>query len=257
MSNNSLVTLTMQEPGVALISINRPEAMNALNSQVIRQLSACVDQVEANPEVKAVVIYSEKNFAAGADIAEMVELDEAGARAFVFSDVYCKLESLRVPTVAAIAGYALGGGMELALCCDFRFASEKAQMGFPEINLGIFPGAGGTVRLPRLVGESIAKEMIYLGKPVPAEKALSYGMVSRVVADDQLLQEAVAFAKKLASKAPIALEHAKRSIQFGVQKDAAFQTEMELWVKLFETKDQKEGMHAFLEKRKPVFTGRG
>jgi len=184
--------------------------------------------------------------------------NEEEAAAFAFSPTYNKLARLKIPTIAAIQGFALGGGLELALACDFRIASEKAKMGFPEINLGIMPGAGGTIRAARLIGTSAAMELILTGRTMRADRAFSLGFVNRVVPEDQVLTEARALAQELAEKAPLALAAAKETILRGSRipdTEEAITLEGKNWAALFATKDQKEGMQAFAEKRKPKFIG--
>jgi enoyl-CoA hydratase len=204
-----------------------------------------------------IVSGSEGNFAAGADVAPMVDLAPAEAEVFCFNDVFNELEALPVPVIAAISGFALGGGMELALACDFRICGKDAKMGFPEIKLGIFPGAGGTQRLPRLIGVGRAREMIYLGATIDADTALQYGLCNRVVSGDPV-DEAMKMAEKLATRPPVALAGVKGVINFGMnaglRESIAF--EQRAWADLFSTADQKEGMNAFLEKRKAVFQGK-
>ena len=165
-----------KEGNIAILGIDRPEALNALSREIVDDIGSTIEQIKSDEEVRILLIYSEKNFAAGADIGDMVECNETEAREFVFSPVFNEIEDLSIPTIAAIEGFALGGGLELALTCDIRFASEKAKMGFPEINLGIMPGAGGTVRTPRIIGESAAKDMIFSGIIVNADHACSWDL---------------------------------------------------------------------------------
>ena len=244
---------------VAVLSINRPEAMNALNRQVVDEIDEAIEHINILHKIRTLVIYSKGNFAAGADIKAMVECSEKDAKDFAFSDTFNKIENLTFPTVALIEGYALGGGLELALTCDIRYASSDAKMGFPEINLGIMPGAGGTVRTPQLVGEAVAKELIFTGRIIDAEEAKDTGLVNRVVAADELESKGMALASKLASKAPCAMSTAKKTIAEGLaepDRQKAIAAEAADWASLFNTEDQREGMRAFIEKRKPVYTGR-
>lgn len=243
---------------VAVLTIVRPEAMNALSRQVVDELDRCLEAAAADHGVRALVLYGEKNFAAGADIGDMVDCTPAQAAEFVFSPTYDKLERLPIPTIAAMEGYALGGGLELALACDLRLAAEDARMGFPEIKLGIMPGAGGTIRAPRLIGPARAKELIFTGTPVTAQQAWQMGLVNTVVPAGTVLEEAEKLAEKLARCAPIALRTAKQTIQDGLElpdAGAGIALEKQRWSQLFDTADQKEGMRAFLEKRHPVYTG--
>jgi enoyl-CoA hydratase/carnithine racemase len=250
--------LTKVENKVAYLSIDRPEALNALSREIVDEIDAFVSLLERDHDVRVLVIRSEKNFAAGADIKDMADCSERQASAFSFSPTFNKLARLAIPTIAAIDGFALGGGMELALACDFRIASEKAKMGFPEINLGIMPGAGGTIRAARAAGTSAAMELILTGKIIKADRALELGLVGRVVPAEKLAEEAEALANDLAEKAPVALRTAKRTILMGAEiadEEEAVALESKNWAALFCTADQKEGMKAFLEKRKANFIG--
>lgn len=254
MSMNKIKTKV--ENGVAILSIDRPEALNALSREIVDEIDQFISDL--GDDVRVLLVYSEKNFAAGADIKGMVNCGEAEAREFSFSPTYNKLAALNIPTIAAIDGYALGGGLELALACDLRFASERAKMGFPEISLGIMPGAGGTILAARCIGISAAMEMIFSGNSIDAQQAAQLGLVNRVVPSDALFTETLAFAEKLARRAPIALQTAKQTILAGSmipRIDDAIALESENWARLFATTDQKEGMNAFLEKRKPYFKG--
>lgn len=249
------------EEGVATITLNRPEVLNALNQQVYQELALAAEQVAKDDEVRALIITGgEKVFAAGADIRDMAKaevLDIAltnrpSQRALEL------LENMPKPVIAAIAGYALGGGCELSLVCDVRLASEDAKLGLPEITLGILPGAGGTQRLPRLIGAGKAKEMIFSGDFIDAQEALRVGLVNKVVPANQLLAEAQRMAKRFASRGAVALRMAKSAINEGLRMDlqAGLQYEHQCFSLLFATKDQKEGMEAFLEKRRPKFQGK-
>lgn len=247
------------ENAVAVVSICRPEALNALNRDLIDQLDACISEIESRRAVKSVIRHGSKNFAAGADIAQMADCNPEGAKAFAFSPVYNRLARLSIPTIAAIEGYALGGGLELALACDLRICGESAKLGFPEIGLGIMPGAGGTIRAPRLIGSAKAMEMIFTGSSLSAADAERIGLVNRVVPDGDVLTVAMEMAMKIAKKSRAALEVAKHSILAGMEMTSvteAVAMEAENWSGMFATYDQKEGMHAFLEKRKPSFADR-
>jgi len=192
----------------AVLSIDRPDALNALNSDVVGELDACIERIMSDREIRVLIIHSDKHFAAGADIKCMADYNEEQARAFVFVSTFNKIAALSIPTIALIEGYALGGGLELALTCDFRIAADNARMGFPEIDLGIMPGAGGTVRAPKLIGAARAKELIFTGKILRAEEAMRIGLVNDVVPADKLLQTGLELAKKLADKAPVAIKTA-------------------------------------------------
>lgn len=249
------------EEQVAVVTLNRPP-LNPLNSKVFRDLTQLAGELDDDPAVRAVVITGagEKAFAAGADISEMKDLSVAEMYVFglVSKEAFTKIENLKKPTVAAINGLALGGGCELALCCDLRLAADKAKFGLPEINLGIIPGGGGTQRLTRLVGMGRAKELFYLGEMIDAARAEQIGLVNRVVAAADLLPEAVRLAKKLAEKAPLALGMLKDAVQTGYNLDlpAALDLEMKNFMLAFASEDRREGISAFLEKRKPDFKGR-
>lgn len=244
-----------KKENIAVLKIDRPERRNALSRAVVEAIDSELNLIKKDREIRVLIISGENNFAAGADIEEMAELTPKEANAFSFSRTFLKLENLEIPTIAAISGYALGGGLELALACDLRIASEDAKIGFPEINLGIMPGAGGTVRLTRLIGEAKAKELIFLGVSLIASEAYQFGIINRIVKNEELMTEAFKLAEKLAEKSPNALRYAKKSI---MNKDKhsskeAIINEAEIWSDLFSSSDQKEGMRAFLEKRKPIF----
>lgn len=240
------------------IVLNRPAVLNALSRSLVEELGNAVGMIKDDGSARVLIISgSEGNFAAGADVAPMVDLSPAEAEAFCFNDVFNTLEALPVPVIAAISGFALGGGMELALACDFRICGKDAKMGFPEIKLGIFPGAGGTQRLPRLIGVGRAREMIYLGEIIDADTALQYGLCSRVVQGDPV-EEAFLIAEKMASRPPVALAGVKSVINFGMNAGLreGIAHEQTAWAELFLTADQKEGMKAFLEKRKADYQGK-
>ncbi|MDR1246466.1 MAG: enoyl-CoA hydratase/isomerase family protein [Clostridiales Family XIII bacterium] len=245
-----------KENNIATVSLNRPKSLNALNSELVAELDRAFDELSADSETRVVVITGEKNFAAGADITNMVELTPEEARDFAFSDTYDKIANCPKPVIAAIEGFALGGGMELALSCDFRIAAPNAKMGFPEITLGIFPGAGGTQRLPRLVGLPKAKRLIFTGAIIRGEEALACGLVDGLA--DNPLEETMSFALELAAKPAVALKLAKECINLAADADikTGIAYEASNWARLFATSDQKEGMRAFIEKRKPEFAGK-
>lgn len=245
--------------GIAVLSIDRPKALNALNRELVDELDRAALDIASREDVRVLVLHSEGHFAAGADIKEMVDMNEEQADAFAFSETFNKIEALPIPTIAAMEGYALGGGLELALTCDMRIASPDAKVGFPEIGLGIMPGAGGTVRAARLVGEAKAMELILLGRTIGAEEACRIGLVNYVCDGETALECAMKWAGRLAKGAPIAQRTAKESIRFGLQeadREKAVAYEGKRWAELFNTQDQKEGMNAFIEKRKPSYQGR-
>lgn len=243
------------EDGIALIKLNRPKALNALSKEMVNELDQAFADMENDPDVRAVVITGDKNFAAGADIVDMVNMNPEQARAFSFRHTFGRIEQFPKPVIAAMPGFALGGGLELALVCDWRIAGPDARLGLPEINLGIFPGAGGTLRLPRLIGMTRAKQMIFSGAMINAQQALEWGLVNAIAEDP--LEEAMKVARMLAAKAPVALKLAKQCVNLAFDTDMANGVEFEAlaWSSTFATRDQKEGMQAFLEKRKPNFTG--
>jgi enoyl-CoA hydratase len=246
--------------GVTLIRLNRPEALNALNSQVLAELSRALDAAEADAAVGCVVLTgSERAFAAGADIKEMAARSYAEMFAEDFFTAGARrLEQFRKPIIAAVAGYALGGGCELAMLCDFIIAADTARFGQPEINLGVMPGIGGTQRLTRLVGKSKAMDMILTARQMDAVEAERAGLVSRVVAADKLLDEALAAARRIAAQSPLATMMNKELVNAAYETTLATGVAMErrLFHSLFAFEDQKEGMAAFVEKRKPQFKGR-
>jgi enoyl-CoA hydratase len=254
-SSNYENIIVRTENNISIINLNRPESRNALNSAMIAELDRAFDDLSADKDVRVVIITGENNFAAGADITDMVELAPEEAYNFAFSPVYNKIAACPKPVIAAIEGFALGGAMELALCCDLRIAAPNVKLGFPEIGLGIFPGAGGTQRLPRLIGASKAKELIFTGKIIRGDVALEIGLVDALV--ENPLEEAKKLAAELADKPPTALKLAKECIDKASNStlDDGVLYEADVWASLFATKDQKEGMRAFLEKRKPVFVG--
>ena len=253
------VIILTKEDGIATITLNRPP-MNPLGSQVFQELIQAIDDIQADPSVKAAIITGagEKALAAGADITEMVNLTPVEGHTFCQNPFVAltKIESLGKPVIAAINGLCLGGGTELTLACDFRIASDTAKFGQPEINLGIIPGAGGTQRLPRLIGTAKAKELIFLGEIIDANTALNIGLVNKVVPLSSLMEEAVKLAKKLASKPAVAMKMAKSSINIGMNLDltSALTLEIQNFILTFASDDRKEGMSAFVEKRKPNYT---
>jgi enoyl-CoA hydratase len=248
-----------KKEGIGTVTLNRPASLNALNSQVYAELYDVFEAIENDPEVRVVVLTGsgEKAFAAGTDVVEMQNMNTLDIQKFVakIRKASDRIYTMTKPTIAAVHGYCLGGGCELAMCCDLRLASEKARFGQPEINLGLIPGACGTQRLPRLIGAAKAKEMIFLGEMIDAATALNLGLVNKVVPPEKLLDEALDWAKKLASKSLPVLAMAKLSINTGADTDITSGLNMEArCVALcFATEDRKEGMDAFLGKRKAVF----
>jgi len=249
------------EEGIATITFNRPKAMNAMNSETMGELLHAVTNCKNDDGVKGIILTGagEKAFVAGADIAEMQNLRPKEALAFMElgHETLRLLETLPKPSIAAVNGFALGGGTEITMACDIRFASETARFGQPEILIGLIPGWGGTQRLPRLIGMGRAKELVMSGELIDAKRAYEIGLVNRIFPPDQLLTEAKKFARKLAGMPGFAVKMAKHAINFGYDLaiDNAIRIEVECCAQCFSTDDQKEGMKAFLEKRKPVFTG--
>ncbi len=248
-----------KEGKVAVVTINRPKALNALNSETLKELDYVVSELEKDEDIYAVILTGsgEKAFVAGADITEMKDLSTMEGRKFSIlgNKVFRRLETLDKPVIAAINGFALGGGCELSLACDIRLASEKAKFGQPEVGLGITPGFGGTQRLARLVGTGLAKELIYTAKIIKADEALRIGLVNRVIEADKLMEEARALANTIAAQAPIAVKLSKEAINRGIQCDidTALMYEAEAFGECFSTADQTEGLSAFVEKRDKSF----
>lgn len=250
-------TILLETQGhVATITINRPKALNALSTQVLTELNEALDEVNANTEVYALVITGagEKSFVAGADIAEMKDKDvsEAATYGEFGNAVFSKIENFRCPVIAAINGFALGGGCELAMSCDIRIASDNAVFGQPEVGLGITPGFGGTQRLARIVSVGIAKEMIYGARNIKADRAYAIGLVNNVVTPEELMPTVMKMANGIAKNAPIAVACAKKAINEGLQGniDTGIAVEVREFSNCFASEDQTYGMTCFLEKAK-------
>lgn len=240
---------------VAVLTIKRPEALNALNTAVLQDLSLAAAQAEADSDVYVLVITgSGRAFVAGADIVQMKDLNAVEAKSFaeVANNIFSKIEGMSKPVIAAVNGYALGGGCELAMACDIRIAGAKAKFGQPEVGLGITPGFGGTQRLPRIVGSSKAKELIFTAETINAEEALRIGLVSKVVADDELMSTAMEMANKIAKNAQIAVRQSKDAINKGMQCDinTGLAYETQAFSLCFSTEDQKDAMTAYVNKSK-------
>ena len=244
------------EGNVGVLTINRPAALNALNDQVIRELNEALDSIDLDT-VRCLVVTGEgqKAFVAGADIGQMRGLTKKEGVAFgkLGNDVFRKLETLPIPTIAAVCGFALGGGCELAMSCDIRLCSDTAVFGQPEVGLGITPGFGGTQRMARLIGMGRAKELLYTARKVKAPEALAIGLVQGVYPVEQLMEEALKMAGRIAGNAPIAVRATKKAVNDGLQvdMDRAIEIEEALFGSCFETEDQQNAMGAFVEKRKP------
>jgi enoyl-CoA hydratase len=253
------VTRLDHEGFLSILTIHRPDKLNALNAKVVAEILSAADEVRERTEARVLIVTGsgEKSFVAGADIAEMKDMNLAQGRAFGSAGhaALDALEALPIPVIAAVNGFALGGGCELALACDFIYASDKAKFGQPEVKLGIIPGFGGTQRLLRRVGNAMARELIYTGAVIGADEALRIGLVNRVVPGAELMTVARATAATIAEMGPLAVAESKKVIKEGegrLLRDANV-LEVERFAGLFETADQKEGMSAFVEKRKAVF----
>jgi enoyl-CoA hydratase len=250
------------EEGMAIVTIDNPAALNALNTPTLTQLDQAFDQLAGNPEVKGVIITGggEKSFVAGADISEFQQVKGNTAAAFMARGqrIFDKIEMFDRPVIAAINGFALGGGNELAMSCDIRIAAENALFGQPEVNLGIIPGYGGTQRLPRLIGPGKAKEIIFADERINAQEALRIGLVQRVVAKGQAVEEAKKLLKKIMSKGPVAIKMAKKAINegLGMPLRGGLDLEGQCEAVCFGSEDKDEGAKAFLEKRPAQFKGK-
>ena len=248
--------LLEKQGNIAIATIDRPKALNALNSEVLEDLNTLIDTIGADPEIRVLILTGsgDKAFVAGADIGEMSTLTKAEGEAFgkKGNDVFLKLETLPIPVIAAVNGYALGGGCELSMACDIRICSDTAVFGQPETGLGITPGFGGTQRLARLVGAGMAKQMIYSAKNIKADEALRIGLVNAVYPAEELMPAAQKLAETIARNAPIAVRACKQAIDRGLELpiEEAIAIEETLFGSCFETEDQKEGMTAFLEKHR-------
>ncbi len=257
--NNLLIETTT---GITTLTINRPQVLNALNSDVVRELECALFELNLDAAVKAVVLTGagEKAFVAGADIKEMSGLSSFEAHDFARRGqrLMLLINRMRTPVIAAVNGYALGGGLELALACDFIYASEKAKFGFPEVGLGVIPGFGGTQNLARLIGPNRAKELVFSGRVITAAKANAWGIVNELYPPEELLPKALETAREIAGRGALAVSFAKDAIASGLNmsKEDGFRYEASLFGVLFSTGDQREGMGAFLEKRTAEFKGK-
>lgn len=247
--------------GIATITFNRPKALNALNGALLAELSMALDDIAADEAIRVLILTGagDKSFVAGADISELATFDSLKAKAFATSGhgIINKLQLLPIAVIAAVNGFALGGGTEIAIACDFIYASENAKFGQPEINLGVIPGFGGTQRLPRLIGTAMAKELIFTGNMISAEKALQLGLVNKVVPQDNLMEIVLKTAGIIATKGKVSLREAKQSINKGMNVDLAngCGIEIDAFSLCYASPDAKEGTSAFLEKRKAEFKG--
>jgi len=247
---------------IAIVKINRPQALNALNKETISELSKAVDEIDNDKKIKVAILTGEgdKAFIAGADIKQMSNMSPLEAKEFaeLGHAALNKIENSRVPFIAAVNGYALGGGCETLMACDICIAAKSAKLGQPEINLGVHPGFGGTQRLPRHVGRMRAKELLFTGRNIDAEEAFKIGLVNMVVDDDKLMETAEKIAGKIASKSSVQIQFIKELVNkcADIDLNSANSMEISYFSTGFSTKDQKEGMKAFLEKRKPDFKGK-
>ena len=246
--------------GITVMTISAPKSLNALNSTILKEIDGFIGSLDSKTRVLIITGDGEKSFVAGADISEMAHLDEPQGFEFgrLGAQVFRRIETLPIPVIAAVNGFALGGGCELAMSCDIRICSSNAKFGQPEVGLGIIPGFSGTYRLPKLIGQGYAKEMIYTGKVIRADEALRIGLVNAVYEQPELMDKAMEMACMMLKNAPIAIRLGKQSINEGYDLDAdgAIALENKLFGQCFATSDQKEGMDAFLNKRKAAFTGK-
>lgn len=259
MYNNILLT---RQGRIAILSINRPKALNALNRNTLLDIKAAVEEIRDDEAVDILIITGagDKAFVAGADITFMVEMTALEARAFgqLGGEVTSLIESVSKPVIAAINGFCLGCGCELAMACDFRICSEKAKFGQPEVGLGVTPGFGGTQRLPRLVGTGMAKQLLYTGETIGSTEALRIGLVNKMTSGEQLMEETLKIATMISSRGQIAVRLCKDAVNSGMQVDMtrAMAIEADIFGLCFATSDQREGMQAFVDKRKADFKGK-
>jgi enoyl-CoA hydratase len=251
-----------KQDSIAVLTVNRPSALNALNRETLLEIKAAVKEVRDDPSVDVLIITGagDKAFVAGADIAFMSKMTAMEARAFgqLGGEVTILIESMSKPVIAAVNGFCLGGGCELAMACDFRICSNKSKFGQPEVSLGVTPGFGGTQRLPRLVGTGMAKQLLYSGDNIGADEALRIGLVNKVTSSEQLMEETMKIAKTISSRGQVAVRLCKDAVNHGMQVDIgqAMAFESDIFGLCFATRDQKEGMKAFMEKRKADFKGK-
>lgn len=251
--------LLEKEDRIAILYINRPKALNALNRETLLEIKSAVTEINEDPDIDVLIVTGagDKSFVAGADIAFMQNMSAVEGRQFglLGNEILRFIEKMEKPVIAAVNGFALGGGCELAMSCDFRIASTKAKFGQPEVGLGITPGFGGTQRLPRIVGSGMAKQLLYTADVINANEALRIGLVNAVVEPDELLDHVKKIAQRIISKAQLAVRFCKTAANEGVQTDIdrAIEIEADIFGLCFATADQTEGMTAFVEKRKPEF----
>jgi enoyl-CoA hydratase len=258
-SNGSQVVVPQTEGAVAILKINRPQALNALNHAIMKELESHLERLEADDNVRCVIITGdEKAFAAGADIKEMDQAGVVDPARDAHLARWDKLGRFKKPVIAAVSGFCLGGGMELAMACDLIVASESASFGQPEISIGVIPGAGGTQRLTRLVGKGRALDLVLTGRRISAQDALAWGLVCKLAPVESYLEAAKGVAREIAAKSPLAAQAAKEAVRaaFELPLEQGLVAERRIFNALFATEDQKEGMRAFVEKRKPAFKGK-
>lgn len=259
MSYEHILVEPQHAPQIALIRLNRPKELNALNLQLMRELRDALKELDNNDEVRVIILTgNERAFAAGADIKEMAGRTTVDMMKIDQFSTWDQIKKTKKPLIAAVSGFALGGGCELVMTCDMIIASESAQFGQPEIKIGVMPGAGGTQRLTRAVGKALAMEMVLTGRFINAEEALRAGLINRIVPTETYLQETVKFAKQIAAMSPLAAQLAKESVlsSFESNLSEGLLFERKNFYMLFSSEDQKEGMAAFVEKRAPEFKGK-
>jgi len=249
--------LVSKETKISVITINRPQSLNALNAKTIQELSDAFDDLDNDVNIRVIIITGsgEKSFVAGADIKEFTDFGQKEAEELArngHNTLFNKIENLSKPVIAAVNGFALGGGLELAMACHIRYASENAKLGLPEVTLGLIPGYGGTQRLPKLVGKGLANEMIFSAKMISAQKAKEIGLVNEVYSSDELLNKTQELATAIANNSPMAIAKAISAVNLS-DTEKGFDTEIQYFGEVFELADKKEGVAAFLEKRKPNF----
>jgi enoyl-CoA hydratase len=249
------------EQGIATVTFNRPKALNALNRELLAEFAQALDAVKADENVRVLILTGagEKAFVAGADITELATYTALQAKAFSRAghDIIARLQELPIPVIAAVNGFALGGGLEIAIACDFIYAAETARFGLPEITLGLIPGFGGTQRLPRLIGANMAKELMFTGRMIGAAEARELGIANKVCPPGALMEEVLKTAREMAAKGKVSLRAAKEAVNHGLNVDLATgcRIEVDAFALTLASADAKEGTQAFLEKRKPVFQG--
>lgn len=262
MGHMTTIKVEVRNNHIAIVTLNRPEALNAFNYDILTELQSAVEDIRSNSNIRVVIFTGagDKSFSVGADLKERKTLTDQEVRRNLYKigEVFTLIEQLPQPTIAAVNGFAFGGGIELALSCDFRIAADTAKMGLTETGLAIIPGAGGTQRLPRLIGEAKALEMILMAKRVPANEALQMGILNKVTSQQNLIDESIEFAQSMLANGPLALQQAKFAVKHGMNTDlqTGLQIERKAYEVLIPTEDRVEALEAFSEKRKPNFKGK-